>query len=104
MHKLFTPQRRQYRTKFYKTTQWVRIRNNQLRKAALCEHCLNSKPRRLTVATVCDHKNPDWTTFKEFCIGPFQSLCDACHRQKTSFYDIPYLIKKQRTKQVILDV
>lgn len=103
--KLFTKERREHRIRFYKTKTWLRIRKKQLSKHPLCQHCLTERERvYVRKATVVDHENPDWQTWKEFCSGPFNSLCDSCHRLKTSFSDIPKLIKKQKTKIEMLDV
>ena len=82
---------------------WRKIRANQLRKAPLCEKCLDMRPRRLVVATVADHKTP-WKTAREFYLGPFQSLCHYCHNDKTFFEDVPLRKKKEKTKMEAKDV
>ena len=102
MHKLYTPERRKFRAKFYKTKSWRNIRSAKLRKNPLCEHCLKAKPKRITLATAVDHEKPDWETLKEFIAGPFNSLCGPeaynCHALKTGFTDIPEMIKKEKTQ------
>ena len=99
--KLFTAERRIERRKFYQSRIWKRIRAVQLKKASLCQHCLNTG--RLTPANTCDHIDPTWETLEEFIKGPFQSLCDSCHRDKTAD-DLSKLIKAERTKLIVWDV
>ena len=99
--KLFTAQRRDDRQALYNSGAWRRIRTIQLRKASLCQHCLEEG--RLTVATVCDHINPVWESWQDFCRGPFQSLCRQCHSIKTAF-DIPLVKKSERCKMRVKDV
>ena len=92
----FTAQRRAKRQKFYTHRAWRRIRTIQLRKHALCEHC--HKRGRQTVATVCDHIDPTWESWQDFIAGPFQSLCESCHREKTEVVDLPKLKKQAMLK------
>ena len=94
-NKLFSAERRAHRSKFYKKYAWIKIRKSQLRKHALCELCI--KEGRQTVANTCDHIDPTWETWEEFIKGPFQSLCETCHREK-SYEDVSKLIKKERLK------
>ena len=89
--RLYSAERRKSRQKFYDHKVWRRIRKAQLKKHALCEICL--KEGRQTVATVCDHINPLWESWKEFIAGPFQSLCKECHKHKT--HDDLSKLKKQ---------
>ena len=96
---LFTKQRRLERSKFYHTKTWRLIRKKQLNKHPLCEHCL--KVKKVEKAVICDHITPDWASWLEFKKGPFQSLCRLCHQHKTSFDDLPLLIKKEKTKIII---
>ena len=104
MSQLFTKERREKRQKFYQSYTWKRIRQLQLRKSGLCEICLKSSPKRLSVATVCDHIDPGWESWFDFVTGPFQSLCEPCHRLKIGFYDIPEMIKKQKTRLEVKDI
>ena len=92
------------RGNFYKKKTWRKIRSAQLRKAPLCERCFGATPKRLTIASVCDHVNAEWQSFSEFVAGPFQSLCAICHQDKTFGEDIPQRIKKQRCKMEVKDL
>lgn len=63
--------------KWYKTTNWKRIRRSQLAKEPLCRFCKQHgivKP-----ANVCDHITPHRGNMALFFAGPFQSLCNECH-------------------------
>ncbi len=66
--------------KLYKTKQWQALRANQLNKVALCEECKNSKPSRLTLATVVHHKEKHEGNEKLF-FDPdnLSSSCKPCH-------------------------
>ena len=101
--KLYTKERREKRDGFYHTKHWVKIRKIQLRKSGLCEACLKKPQKKLTQATVCDHLDPSWETWAEFCAGPFQSLCYDCHKEKT-YFDLRKLRKAEKTKLEIIDV
>ena len=94
-NKLFSAERRAERQKFYWSTTWRRLRKIQLRKHALCEICLEDGLQ--TVANTCDHIDPTWETWEEFIKGPFQSLCETCHNEKSK-EDLSKLIKKDRLK------
>ena len=96
-----TKERRQARVKYYKTGIWQRIRRKQLSKHPLCEHCL--KQNNIEKASICDHINAEWVTWSEFCRGPFQSLCRACHDLKTQFIDKPRLLKAKKTAIISQD-
>lgn len=82
-----SPEAQAYR-RLYNTTRWKGkhgVRAQQLRKQPLCEMCL--KANRFTVATVCDHVDPETKASPAtFYDGPFQSLCDAhpwrCHSSR----------------------
>ena len=93
------------RRKFYKTGYWQKIRQNQLRKSPFCENCLagfgKNPHKTFTLANTCDHIDPTWTTWQDFCRGPFQSLCHSCHSTKTTTEDLP---KKKRKKLLTLQV
>ena len=102
-NKLFTRERRNFRKKFYNSKAWRNIRSSQLRKNPLCEMCRRDS-KSISVATVVDHINPNWSNWKEFLGGPFQSLCRSCHDSKTFFDDIPEQIKKEKTKVTIKDI
>ena len=102
MDKLFTEKRRKERIKYYNTKTWRNIRSSKLRKNPLCELC-HKNCRKITLATVVDHIKP-WKTWEEFVKGPFQSLCRACHDQKTWFSDVPEMIKKEKTKIKVKEI
>ena len=93
---LFTKERRKERAKFYHTKTWRLIRAKQLKKNPLCENCLLMK--QTTPATVCDHQDPYWSTWKQFIKGPFNSLCHACHQLKTSLVDMQGYEKKRENR------
>ena len=95
---------REYRQRFYNSRTWKKIRAIQLRKAPLCERCFGATPKRLTIASVCDHVNAEWQSFSEFVAGPFQSLCAVCHQEKTFNEDVPQRIKKQRCSMEVKDL
>jgi 5-methylcytosine-specific restriction endonuclease McrA len=63
--------------RLYEHRKWRRIRRLQLGREPLCVFCL----RRgiVTTATVCDHITPHAGDVNKFWLGPFQSLCAACH-------------------------
>ena len=63
---------------WYTTARWRRIRELQLRHHPLCAYCLARG--KATPATVCDHVEPHRGDINKFLLGPFQSLCDECHR------------------------
>lgn len=100
--KLYTPERRKFREKYYKTKIWLKIRSIQLRKAPICEVCLSGHQKRLRLASVCDHKE-GWTDWKSFVSGPFQSLCREHHQEKTH-RELQKMRKAERTRQEVLDV
>jgi len=64
---------------WYNTTEWRRIRAEQLATHPVCAMCEAEGMMPPAHATVCDHVIPhrgDWTRFVE---GPFQSLCAMHH-------------------------
>jgi len=63
--------------KWYKTARWQAIAKHQLTVEPLCETC--SKAGRVTMATVCDHRDPHRGDPVKFWNGPFQSLCAIHH-------------------------
>ena len=91
--------KRALKDKYYKTSQWRRIRSIQLRGSPFCQNCLEGfgpKPgKRLELANTVDHISPLWNTFSEFLAGPFQSLCKACHLEKTKTEDM--IVKRRET-------
>ena len=91
-----TAERRAQRIKFYSHSIWPKIRKFQLAKEPLCRLCADQG--RMTVATVCDHIDPDWEGWNGFIKGPFQSLCRQCHDDKTACVDVPKMIKKNKLK------
>ena len=104
MKKFFSKERRQERVKWYSSRKWKNKRALQLKKEPLCRICFNSTPKRLTPAVVCDHISPFFDDFKGFLEGETQSLCQLCHRDKTSLYDIPALKKREMTAIRVLDI
>jgi len=100
--RLFSKERRLARLKYYKTKTWKRIRAAKLSRDPLCEYCRRDY-RRITLATICDHAKP-WNTWEEFVKGPFVSSCHSCHNKKTFLYDVPQLIKEERTKLKAIDI
>ena len=104
MSKFFSKERRQQRVKWYSSRKWKNKRALQLKKEPLCRMCLNSTPKRLTPAVVCDHISPFFDDFKGFLTAETQSLCKACHQEKTTLYDIPAMIKRERTTIRIFDI
>ena len=87
----------QERRRFYKKAVWRRLRLRQLKKSPLCEICWRDYKKQ-TVAKVCDHIDPTWETWTEFLRGPFQSLCRACHDEKTQTKDSMLLSRKAKFK------
>jgi 5-methylcytosine-specific restriction protein A len=65
--------------RWYKTARWQKLRARQLEAHPLCAMC---QPRRVTVATVCDHVQPHRGNVIRFWSGPFQSLCAPCHNSE----------------------
>ncbi len=68
--------------KLYNTRRWKRIRARQLAKDPFCSEC--DKEHITTIATHCDHIEPHRGDPVKFFSGPFQSLCDHHHGQKTA--------------------
>lgn len=62
---------------WYGTARWARIRRHQLLEYPLCKFCLERG--RVTPAEICDHVEPHHGDVNKFWLGPFQSLCKACH-------------------------
>ena len=73
---------RKEQSKFYKTRQWLALRQIQLSKYPLCEGC--RAEGTITAANTVDHLFP-WTQIGEtaFFINKFQSLCNMHHATKT---------------------
>ena len=94
MSNLFTPDRRALRNRYYKHRVWRRIRKIQLSKQPLCALC--EKRGIQSVANTADHIDPLWESWNEFISGPFQSLCQKCHKEKTECEDLPKLIRKEK--------
>lgn len=102
MEKLYTPERRKIRDKFYKSYRWLVIRKNQFRKRGkLCERCLSKG--KLTLGNTVNHTNPDWEDWESFKRGPFEIMCYICHKRQTQL-DLQKLRKAEKTKQEVLDV
>jgi 5-methylcytosine-specific restriction enzyme A len=62
---------------FYKTAQWLAIRQHKLREQPLCERHL--KEGEYVPATVVHHVEPHRGDWGKFITGPFESLCEHCH-------------------------
>lgn len=73
---------RKEQSRFYKTRQWLTLRQIQLSKYPLCVGC--SAEGYVMAATTVDHLFP-WTHIGEtaFFINKFQSLCNRHHATKT---------------------
>ncbi len=63
--------------RWYKTARWQALRQRQLDDEPLCIMC--KKAGRITVATVCDHRERHNGDYERFWSGPFQSLCASHH-------------------------
>lgn len=62
---------------WYKTSRWQKLRAEQLGREPLCKMCLAEGI--VTVATVCDHRDPHKGDEIRFWAGPFDSLCATHH-------------------------
>lgn len=73
---------RKEQSRFYKTRQWLALRQIQLSKSPLCAGCFAEGT--ISAATTVDHLFP-WTHIGEtaFFINKFQSLCSTHHATKT---------------------
>ena len=72
-----SPAAAEYRA-LYKTAQWRRTREDQLRREPLCQAC--KAQGGFTPATVCNHiDKASKATPEGFFAGPFSSLCAPCH-------------------------
>jgi len=73
---------RKEQSRFYKSRQWLTLRQIQLSKSPLCVGC--SAEGVITAANTVDHLFP-WTQIGEtaFFINKFQSLCTMHHATKT---------------------
>jgi 5-methylcytosine-specific restriction enzyme A len=69
----------QWRT-WYGLWRWKKRKEHQLRTEPLCAACL--KQGQITGATIADHIESHRGDWNAFCLGPLQSLCDACHERK----------------------
>lgn len=67
----------------YDTARWKKIRKAQLAKEPWCRNHLENMGEYVP-ATQCDHIEPHRGDVEKFFTGPFQSLCDSCHSQKTA--------------------
>ena len=92
---LYTKERRLARKQFYHSSLWRKTRARQLKLYPLCEHCQRDF-HKVTLATQVDHVH-GWNDWDEFLKGPFESLCRDCHNRKTWMYDVPGMIKKEKT-------
>ena len=89
---LYSAERRQERSKYYRSKLWRRLRKAHLKP--LCSLC--EEEGRIEPAVVLDHANPLWTGWRGFAAGPWNSLCRQHHEDKTALSDIPKLIKRER--------
>lgn len=79
----------------YKTSKWKKQSLLQRKKEPLCRACLAMSPPRLTKSKIADHIRP-WRTQWEFFNNPLQSLCQACHNDKTALFDHPEKIRAKK--------
>ena len=74
-------QRDKIATKFYKSTQWVKVRRQvMVRDNLLCQHCLDVK--KITKANMVHHiieLKRDWS--KRLELNNLISLCNTCHNK-----------------------
>lgn len=66
----------------YNNKRWRRVRNGQIKRQPICEHCI--KHGVVTPATDVDHVIPHKGDAELFWRGALQSLCKACHSRKTA--------------------
>jgi 5-methylcytosine-specific restriction enzyme A len=66
----------------YNNKRWRRIRNGQIMRQPLCQHCI--KRGRVQPATDVDHVIPHKGNEELFWRGELQSLCKECHSRKTA--------------------
>ena len=65
---------------WYGLWRWKKRKAHQLREHPLCAACLAKG--RVTPAAIADHEPAHDGVWNAFCLGPLQSLCDACHERK----------------------
>ncbi len=68
--------------RLYNTQEWKAIRDEQLTREPWCRECAKHGVKRR--ATIADHIKPHKNNEQEFYHGELQSLCVACHAQKTN--------------------
>lgn len=66
---------------WYRTAEWRRRREEQLRRDPWCVEC--ARQGRQVLATEADHVIPHRGDFDLFFGGELQSMCDSCHSRKT---------------------
>lgn len=67
---------------FYKSGDWIKVRNYKRMMNPLCEHCMRTD--ELTPLDVIDHIIPikvNWSL--RFTLSNLQSLCQGCHNIKS---------------------
>lgn len=67
---------RQASLKFYKSTQWQRLRRMQLADEPLCRTCGD-------IGVHIDHITPIRAGGSAYALDNLQTLCHACHSRKT---------------------
>jgi 5-methylcytosine-specific restriction enzyme A len=72
--------------RWYSSDRWARIRRHQLLEHPLCKYC--AERGIVTPATICDHVEPHRGDINRFWCGPFQSLCEACHRSAKRWVEL----------------
>ncbi|MVM31182.1 hypothetical protein GO755_14160 [Spirosoma sp. HMF4905] len=70
------------RNQDYRNAPWRRTRKLQLEKEPLCKYCLDNK--KLTPATVVDHKKPVRLGGGFLDENNLMSLCKSCHARKSA--------------------
>lgn len=62
---------------WYNSKRWYRLRHHQLAAHPLC--AFHHSRGEIVAAAVVDHVDPHRGDETKFWLGPFQSLCKACH-------------------------
>ncbi len=68
--------------RLYHTGRWQKIRRAKMRDNPLCEDC--ERRGRVNVGVMVDHIHPVRDGGEMFDYENLQTLCDDCHREKTS--------------------
>ena len=91
---LFTKERRKKKRKFYASTAWRKLSAYHRKHNPLCVRCLDRGVYR--TAKVADHEDPLWEG-RAGLTRRLNSLCLACHKEKTINEDIPKLQVAEKT-------